>query len=257
MSLSDMYHSFQKFTVDNAPTILTAAGITGTVTTAYLTGQASIDAHYTLKMERMKRDERDLPPPDRKEIVLATWQHFIPPVIAGALTIGSIFWAHRISAHRMAGVAAAYTLSERAFNEYKGKVREKIGEKKEQEYRDEIAQERQDKLPAEGPVIIASNGGILCYDHFTGRYFTSDMENLRKAENDFKETILHDGYGDLSSFYGLLDIPSTDFSGQVGWNTDDKFSLVYSTVLSDDNRPCISIIFDPHPRPDFDRFGPY
>ena len=253
MDIPSLMRRLQKATYDNAPELLTAFGITGTITTAYLASKATLRADSIIKAEVIKKGDR----PERVDILKLVWKEYIPTALVGSATVTAIFYANRVSSKRMAAMGVAYSLSERAFKEYKNKVVERIGEAKNQEIHDEIAEERQQRAehPETGPVIISNNGTVMCYDHFTGRYFMSDMETIRTAENDIGFQILHDGYASLSDFYMKLEIPTTDFSGLVGWNSDDPLKLIYSTVLSDDNRPCISIMFDPHPEPDFDKFG--
>lgn len=62
---------------------------------------------------------------------------------------------------------------------------ETIGEKKEQTVRDAIAKEHIEKDPVENKeVIVLGRGSTLCYDSVSGRYFKSDMETIKKAENE-------------------------------------------------------------------------
>lgn len=252
MNMTGFARRFEKTVIDNSPTILTAVGVVGTVTTALLTGRATAKA-LLLVMDEEREQDRAL---QDKEIIQLVWKEYIPPVTIGTFTIVSIIGANHISGRRATAVAAAYSLSERAFAEYKEKVIERVGKKKERSFRDEIAQDRvNNDPPKDGQVIITGNGDVLCYDHFTGRYFQSSMEALRKAENDINFMILHDGYACVSDFYDLLELPATSFSEEVGWNYNRKFQLVYSTVMSPDNRPCIAIDFDLHPNRKYAHFA--
>lgn len=252
MNLAPTLKQLEKVTVDNSPAILTALGIAGVVGTAYLTGKAVLKAADIVERERKLQSD----PLETKDEIKLVWKVYIPPVISGAVTCASIFGANRVSSRRAAAVATAYTLSERAFTEYKEKVIERVGEKKERAYRDEIAQERVDKDPVDNNmIVITDNGDVLCYDHFTGRYFKSSMESLKQAENDVNFRILHDGYANVSDLYEILGLPTTSFSDEVGWNTDRPLKLVFSTTMSEDNRPCISIDFDLHPNRKYAHFA--
>ena len=156
------------------------------------------------------------------------------------------------AAARAAAVAAAYTISEKAFSEYKEKVVERLGTPKEQKIRDEVAQDRVTKNPPnERETIITGGGEVLCYEAFTGRYFKSDMETLKKAQNDLNYVMLNDGYASLSDFYNKIDLPTTSYSDEIGWTSDKLLELNFSTVLSDDGRPCISIDFMAAPVRDY------
>ncbi|MCA1806570.1 MAG: DUF6353 family protein [Actinobacteria bacterium] len=257
MNIARMMKTLEKATIDNSPAILTAIGIVGTVTTAYLTGKASIKASDMVREENeWIKDKGYKIPFDKQETVKLVWKVYIPPVTAGVLTIAAIYSANHVSTRRATAMAAAYSLSERAFSEYKEKVVEKLGEKKERAYRDEIAQDRVNENPSSDQSVIITNGGeVLCYDQFTGRYFNSSMETLRQAVNEINYTVLHQGYASLSDFYHEINVPTTSLSEELGWNTDQLLEIDYSTVMSSDGRPCIAINFNHLPVRKFDKFN--
>lgn len=249
MTLSSIARRTEKLVVDNSPSILTALAITGVVTTAILTGKATFRAAEILAEERVARDGRDKTPCiTTQEKVKILWKNYIPAASAGVLTIACVVGANHIGTRRAAAVAAAFTISERAFEEYKDKVIERIGEKPEQKIRDEIAQAEIDRTPyVNNPVVVVGDGQVLCFDAFSGRYFNSTMETLRKAENDINFQILHNMYATLDEFYELIGLKSTLTSQEVGWNTQNLMDLRHSAVMSDDGRPCLSISYNYKP----------
>lgn len=250
MELVTLAKRLERLTIDNSPAILTAFGVVGTLSTAYLTGKATVKAVKIIEAEKKHmRVAGEGHPIDTKEAAKLVWKLYIPPAVSAVGTIVAIVGSNHVSSRRAAGMAAAYSISERAFYEYKDKVVEKLGEKKAQEIRDDISQDRMARDQVSNTeVIITDNGDVLCYDCFTGRYFKSSMETLRAAENDVNHLILNQGYASVSDLYEVLDLPITSYSDEVGWNTDRLLKFVYSTVMSDDGRPCISIDFDlvPH-----------
>lgn len=258
MDISKLLKQAEKFTSDNSPAILTGIGMAGTVTTAYLSGKASIKAYRLLEEEeairRVHLNNKELLEP--REIVLLTWKEFIPPAVTGTLTIAAIFGANHVNSRRAASMAAAYSITEKAYSEYRDKIVEKIGDKKEQEYRDEIAQERVARNPEDQSTVIITDGGeVLCYEQFTGRYFKSSMETLKQAANQINYDILHQGYASLTDFYHEVGIPRTGLSDELGWNTDQLLEINYSTTLSTDGRPCIAIDYNTQPYRRFNTFG--
>lgn len=258
MDISNLLKQAERYAIDNSPSILTAIGVAGTVTTAYLTGKATVKA---VDLVRDYEQDRQWPHGmnlslDPQDAVKMVWKFYIPPVISGGLTVAAIIGANTVSSRRAAALATAFSLSEKAFDEYREKVADKVGEKKERSYRDEIAQDRvKNNPPNDNTVLITDSGDVLCYDHFTGRYFKSNMEALRRAENDVNHLILNQGYASVSDLYEFLGLPVTRYSDEVGWNTDRMLSIVYSTVLSEDGRPCISIDFDLSPHRKYAHFA--
>lgn len=249
MTLSNIAKRAEKLIADNSPVILTAVAVTGTITTAVLASRASFKAKELFDIEEYHREYvEEVAPMDIREKVNLSWKLYVPAVGTGAITIACIIGANRIGTRRAAAMAAAYSLSEKAFVEYKDKVIEKMGETKEQKVRDSIAQDRVDANPVSTrEVIITGGGDVLCYDSITGRYFESNVETLRKAQNDINQQILSSMYATLHEFYSLIGLPSTLYSSEVGWNNDNMLELQFSTVLSEDGKPCLSVGYATYP----------
>jgi hypothetical protein len=233
---------------DHSPAVLTGVGIFGTVTTAILAAQAGHVAAMRLARENEYRAIRDQKPLDRKEQIAAVWKFYIPVGLNVTGTIVCIYGANKIGSHRTAAMAAAYTMSERAFVEYKDKVVEKIGENKEREVRDEIAQDRVDANPlSDNEVIILPGGDQLCYESWTGRYFQSTMEDLKRAQNDINYKIISQDYATLTDFYNKIGLPPTQFSDALGWSVMEKFEIQFSATIAEDGRPCLQIEYYTEP----------
>jgi hypothetical protein len=225
---------------DNSSAILTAVGVTGTITTAYLTGRASFKAAEIIFQKEWIAQEHL----SRKEKIELVWPHYISPAVAGATTVGSIIFANRMASKEIAALALASSISERAFQEYKAKVVEKLGSTKDTAIRDEVAQDRVNaNPPSTREVILAGTGEVLCFDMLTGRYFQSTVEEIKKAENTVNYDIVNHMYASLSMFYDEIGLPSTPYSDTVGWNVNNRCEVKFSTVMSTDNRPCIAVDF--------------
>lgn len=263
MEFSNILRRAQKVISDNSPTILTSIAVTGTLTTVYFTGKASFKAAEVLASEKEARLIRNAsapksgqpiePEPDLKAQVQTLWKLYLPA--AGALvgTITCVIFANRIGSRRAAALATAYSLAQRGWDDYKDKVVEKLGEKKEQELRDELAQERVDRNPVSQATVIVGNGGILCYEAYTGRYFMSSMEDLKSAQNEINYKVNHNLYASLSDFYDAIGLPKTDISDEFGWNANEQLELEFTTVLSDQKEPALSFMYRVMPIRHFDR----
>jgi hypothetical protein len=172
----------------------------------------------------------------------------------GATTITSILLANQIASKKIAALAVASGISERAFQEYKAKVVEKLGETKDLAVRDQVAQDRVDKHPiGTREIILAGTGEVLCFDMLTGRYFQSTIEDIKKAENKVNYDIFHHMYASLSSFYQEVGLPPTGYSDTVGWNSNTLLEVQFSTTLSTDQRPCVAVNFATLPVVDYER----
>lgn len=253
-----------QFVQENATTLLTAGGVVGTVGTGVLAWRGGYKASENIESERLVmlgklREGVDypvgetpmLPEPDRLTKVKLALVDAIPPIVSGTATVGAIIMANRMSAQRAAALAAAYGVAQGQLEEYKAKVQEKLTGPKSQAIRDEIQQDRINENPPNSQVIVIGSGEVLCYDAFSGRYFKTSVEAIRRAENAVHREILQSNEASLRAFYDELDLPPITMDDQLGWNMNHPMSVEISTVLSPDEEPCLAIEFTELPIMDF------
>ena len=257
--LTDVKQKATGLLAENATTLLTAGGVVGTVATAILTGRATFKAAEIIRDEELKlvHDEgttnsivEGTMGLSNKKRAMLVWPLYLPPVLTGTATIASIIMANRMSAQKAAALAAAYGLAEHNLSEYKEKVAEKLTGPKKQAIDDEIAQDRVNRTTGHENIVVVE-GEVLCFDEPTGRYFRSTMENIKTAVNTTNAEIIHHDHANASFFYEELELPSTTWTDEVGWNTDQLLDLKYSTVLTPDGKPCIAIDFKVLPKSDY------
>lgn len=239
---------FEKFALQNAPSILTGIGVVGAATTAVLAGKASFKASDRLGQDSERRQLMNEQDRDLKDSLKLVWTCYIPP--AGALvgTVSAIVCANRVSAGRLAAMATAYSLSEGRISEYREKVIEKFNGNKEHQIRDEIAQDHvRANPPNDKQIIITGNGDVLCHDLQTGRYFRSNMEKLRSIQNNLNAAVVEVGFASLNDLYVNLGLDPTPYSDQLGWTTSKMLDIHFSAVLTEDSQPCISIDYTYEP----------
>lgn len=255
MTFQSMAVQAQKLISDQSPAILTAIGVTGTITTAVLAGRASFQA-----AEQLHRAEFDHfsntsnEPLDAKEKVQLVWKNYIPAAATLTLTVSSILFANQIGTRRAAALAAAYGVSEKAFSEYKSKVVETLGKNKERDVRDSVAQEKVTKNPPPAnQVIVTDDSKVLCYESYTGRYFQSSMEDLKSAQNNLNYQINNNYYASLSDFFDLIGLERTKLSDEFGWNSDELLEVSFSTAITEHHKPCLVLDFKVVPIRDYSR----
>lgn len=244
MNLRRFVSNVEKQIADNSPVILTAFGVAGVATTAYLTGKATIKAQRILDREIQ---------PDRtfKTDFELVWKLYIPPVLSGVLTCGAIIFANRIGTRRAAAMASAFAISERAFDEYKEKVVDQIGKNKAQKIHDEVMQDRVTKNPPNEGNIIVSGGEVLCKDAWSGRYFMADMETIKQAQNAINYQVNNHGNASLTDFYNWLGLEPTKESDNVGWNGDKLMEVMFTSAIADNQKPVLVMDFKVAPIRDF------
>lgn len=189
------------------------------------------------------------------ETVKACWKEYIPSGAAGLMSIFCLIGSNAVSEKRSAALAAAYSLSETARINYRDKVVEVIGEKKEREVREAVAKEQIERQPIRSSeVIITNRGNTLCYDLLSGRPFRSSVESIKRAENEINKRMLAEMYVSLNDFYELIGLSANELGDMVGWNTDQGLINVwFSSHLTEDNEPCLAISFEEGPIYRYDR----
>ncbi|MGN1370918.1 MAG: DUF6353 family protein [Candidatus Coprovivens sp.] len=231
----------------HSPEILTGLGITGMLSATVLAVKATPKA---LRLIEDKKEEENVDELTTKDVIKTCWRCYIPTAITTGVSVACLIGATSVNSKRNAVLATAYKLSENAFTEYKEKVIETIGEKKEQEVRDKVAKEKIEKNPVKNnEVIITEKGNTLCYDAISGRYFKSDIDKIRKAENIINKKLMNDMYCSLNEFYDLVGLPYTQLGFELGWNVNDSLvEIEFSTQLSEDDTPCIVVDYSVSPK---------
>ena len=116
-----------------------------------------------------------------------------------------------------------------------------------------MAKETLEKEPVENKeVIITAKGDTLCFDIVSGRYFKSDIDKLKKAENELNRQMRNEMYISLNEFYYEIGLESIKLGDSLGWNIDDGYiNLRFSSQLATDGTPCLVIDYEYGPKYDF------
>lgn len=259
-----IFNTTKRKVLKRSPEILTGLGVAGMITTVVLSVKATPKAMKLIEEEKINRqaeretvDDQDSIELTKLEVVKVAWKPYIPAAVTGVISVGCLIGATSVSTRRTAAIATAYKLSETALSEYREKVVETIGEKKEKTVRDNIAKDKVEKNPvANSEVILTGIGETLCYEPISGRYFKSDINKIRSAVNDINEQMFSENYASLNDLNGKLDLPYTNIGYDLGWDVyNGLLQVEFSSQITDDGTPCIVIDYITPPRYNFDKFA--
>lgn len=241
--------------VKHSPEILTGLGIAGMVSTAVLAVKATPKAVRLIEEDSMKHHD-DPHAYSKKEAIKSAWKCYIPAAVTGVASAVCLIGASSVNARRNAALVTAYNVTRTALDEYKDKVVETIGEKKEYAIRESIAKDKVDKDPVVNrEVIVTDKGTTLCYDGIFGRYFNSDIDTINKAINVINRRVVAYGYVSLNEFYEEIGLEPTGIGQDLGWVIDDgQIEIVKSSQLAADGRPCLVIEYNVAPRYGYDTY---
>lgn len=241
-----------------SPEILVAAGVVGIVSSMVLACKASTKVHDILEdtkeqlsqvkqvLEDEKFSKETYSEEDAKKdttiIYAQTGIKFIklygPAIILGSLSIASILTSHNILRNRNIALAAAYTVVDKSFKDYRSRVIERFGEELDHELKYNIKAKEIEEVTVDAKgkektkkttISVVNNDGYSDYARFfddgcTG--WTKDAELnlvfLRQQQDHANEMLKSRGHLFLNDVYYMLGIPKTKAGQVVGWVYDEK-----------------------------------
>jgi len=232
----------------HSPLILTIGGVVGIFATSFFASKATLKA--AKEVHRLEASvDGDL---TKREILEVAWRFYIPTALVGIGSAACIVGTHGIHTRRNAALLGLYSLTDASLREYKAKVIEKIGENKEQKIHDEIMQDRVNANPPSSEIIVVGSGKVQCQEAITGRYFDSDMESIRRAENTINARLIHDMYSSHNEFCSLVGLPQTPLGDQIGWTVDHMMEIVFTSAINPANgTPVLVVDYRISPKSDY------
>lgn len=250
--ITNVIKTTRKFIGKHSPEILTGIGITGMITTTVLAVKATPKA---LELIEEKKEELQVNKLNAVETVRTAWRPYIPAAILCVTSSACLIGASTVNYKRNAALATAYAISERTLTTYRDKVIETIGEKKEKEVRNKVAQDEVNKKQiSSSQVIITAGGNTLCMDSISGRTFRSSMDKIQKVVNELNRRMNYENYISLDEFYSEVGLESTKNSSYLGWNLDDGLiDIKFDSCLAENGEPCLYVDYRVAPRYEYDK----
>lgn len=236
----------------HAPEILAGIGIAGFVSTTVIAVKAKPKADILVENKKRELNIDKLTIKDTAKVI---WRPYLPAIITGVASATCVIGSVSTSVKRNAVLSAAYTLATDAAKEYREKVVETIGEEKEREIRDKVAEKKiKDNPVSNNNIIVTGYGDSLCYDSISGRYFRSNIEKIKKVINELNNEMLQNNYVSLDEYYSRINLESIDLGNELGWTSESGILIEgeFTSKLADNGDPCLVISFNIMPRAKFD-----
>lgn len=243
IDLKVLTRSFGRKLKRKSPEILTGVGIGGMITTTVLAVKATPEAMRRIEQKKTDENHKELTP---MQTVQAAWKCYIPAGVTGTVSIACLVGASAVNGRRNAALATAYGIAESSLKEYRNKVVETIGEKKETAIRDAIDKDRVERLQTPKENDIQTTEGavapVLCLDSMFGRYFYSDVETIKQAVNrlNWEMNNMSEPYISLNEFYSAIGLDPVPVGYDLGWRSDrGLIELRFSSQLKDGRVPVL------------------
>lgn len=239
----------------HSPEILMGVGIVGGVAAAVLACKATPKAQEVLEQAKIEVDavheviehedisEEEYSQQDAQKDLAGTYirtgvgllKAYGPAIALGALSIVSILASNNILRKRNVALAAAYTLVDNTFKEYRGRVVDRFGKEVDRELRynlkaekitETVTDENGKEKTVKKTVLVPNEDGAT--ESGYARLFTAgnkswennpemNLSYLKAEQHMFQLILERDGYLLLSDVYKRLGYRVTEVSTQVGW----------------------------------------
>jgi hypothetical protein len=163
----------------------------------------------------------------RIKTILTVTKLYAPAAGLMMLSVGLLTGSHVTLNKRNASLTAAYASVDQAFEKYRSRVREQLGEEQDREFRhgvreiQEAVEGKDGKTKtvthkrAEGPSLYAKFFDQLCKDWRTNPEYNRIF--LQAQQNYFNQLLEARGHVFLNEVYEALGIPHTSAGAVVGW----------------------------------------
>lgn len=240
----------------HSPEILVVAGIAGAVASTVIACKATLKVDEIIKEKEEKMneietclngEEYDYNEEDKKKDTTIVYTQtglrllklYGPALGIGVLSITSILAGTHILRKRNVALAAAYTVVDKGFKNYRNNVVERFGEQVDKELRynikaREIEKESTDKngkKKTTKQIVQTIDGGepiseyARFFDELSSAYEKDSEYNLmflRRQQDYANEVLKSKGYLFLNEVYDMLGIPRTKAGQIVGWIYNEK-----------------------------------
>lgn len=217
----------------------------------------NIEENKKLIKTEVINDILEMPQDFKKKKALVYVKNYAPAAALLGLSWFCIYGSCKESSKRIATLASAYILSETARKEYQEKTKAIIGNKKAQDIRDEIIQDRINKNPTSkaqvANVDIPNQSNMpdlhLWYDVISDRYFYSSAERIRKCELDAQRILDRNGFVSINDIYAILGLKDIPIGNDIGWQKDmnPDVQLIIGGALDEDDNPIGTLEMEVHP----------
>lgn len=230
----------------HSPAILFGVGMVGFVGTTILACKATLKVEQIIETAEkdlsdvqigldMKRSDYTDDEAKHDKIVIYTRttvalaKLYAPAIGVGILSVAALTQSHRILNNRNAAITAAYAAVIQAFDEYRGRARELLGEEKERELRYPLEKCEIEETDEKGKLVkktkeVRAPGSASMYARFFDRSCSSwepipshNIVFLQCQQNWANDRLKAKGHLFLNEVYDMLGIERSPAGQVVGW----------------------------------------
>lgn len=221
------------FVVKNAPDILMWLGVSGFIASVPLTVRSSIRAYKNIQKRKEELKTSHLP---INEVVKCSWREALAPTIMIIGAVSCVITGNSIYSARNAALAAAYTITETALQEYEEKTK-LLSKEQAQAGNDGAASQKQTN------VIIPDKSKVRFKELLTGQVILSDWNSIQRAANELNaKAIGGEDIITLNEWLASIGADTVDYGDNVGWSVYKSgarglIEVELDSSIDNDNEP--------------------
>lgn len=190
----------------NKSVIAVGFGLALSVIGAAFTARAAIKSKELVDEEKEKQGlepEENLPV---KEVIKVCWKEWVPSVLCYGVSFASILYGKHIDKKSLAAASVTYECLDKFSKEYAEKVKEEIGEEKDNKIREEVRKsiEPNEKNAIASEDYMLYEGDSYFMDVYLNKIFVSNTLKINDAINVYNDKINCDDQVSLNDFYDLI-----------------------------------------------------
>lgn len=211
-------------------------------------------------LDELKEEHKD--DEDRKgfakDVVKKVGPMVAGPVILEAAALGCIISGTKDSFAANAALAAAYSLSESAYRDYREKTKQIVGDRKELQIREEVSRELGKRAKYNPSAVVDTGyGSSLMYDTLSQTFIRSGINIIDKKANEANKRLFtgYESYITVNEWLYELGIePMGNVTGNLCFTSDRSIEPYYTASILEEGKEYIIINYriEPGEKPGYD-----
>lgn len=216
------------FAKRHLPTIITVVSCAGVAATGYLSAKGAVKAQKKLETEDFKRnfdageeEHEAIPTIDKVKIV---YKDYMPAIIVGGVTMGSIIFANAYHIKTEKNLLAACAMSTTLLNRYEQQIIDRTDPEMAAEIRGEVIGGLCDDIHES---YSDPESRMLCYEPCSKTWFRASQTEFLLAEIELNKCLMNGGGMRLGDFLHMFTDDICDRYQDpftIGWIIDDTYA---------------------------------
>lgn len=248
MKLPKFVKSIADVAVKHENGILTAVTIAGTLAAVYF---AIKDTPKCIEvLDELNSKDEEVTNLDKAKAVLPIMGR---TMMATAVAVGGALCNFKSTSKQIKELTGALETVSSGYSVLKSiqeEYRKEVGEEKAKEIEEKVVKNSivYDKTNDASRIITTGHGQDLFYDAWSGRYFLSDINYVKKVVNDLNYQLMNEMHITANEFYANLGLPGIDAGKTLGWYVDyGQIDVQYFVEMDECDKPYTTMVFRNEP----------